>query len=64
MRTLKELEKQLTELELNRMILYNELVDNIKTKPEQKKTLCKIYLYETKTIDKKINVIRQIILRK
>ena len=65
------LDYKLFALEFKRMTLYNELKKNIKValgKGEDglndKNHLIRIYLYETRNIDQKINEIRELKLRK
>ena len=58
---------QLGMLEGNRKRLFEELLENLDKKTitiDDKKKLCRVYMYETIEIDKKINEIRQIMLNR
>lgn len=66
------IELRLIQLENQRLQLYRELISNLfkidngseYEDREDRRKLCKIYMYETKKLDEKIKEIRELMLRR
>lgn len=66
------IELKLIQLENQRLSLYRELISNLYKidngseydDREDRRKLCKIYVYETKKLDEKIKEIRELMLRR